>query len=49
MNINGEQILELSYDPSAEQQDPRLRTLDKQEVVRVQKLLIERLLTKLRE
>jgi hypothetical protein len=50
MNINGDQVLELAYNEDNQNQSQSgVRQLDKQEVIKVQKLIIERLLTKLKE
>jgi ribosomal protein L24E len=44
MNINGDQVLELAYNEDNQNQSQSgVRQLDKQEVIKVQKLIIERL------
>jgi hypothetical protein len=50
MNINGDQILELFWnEDNHNESQSGMRQLDKQEIIKVQKLVIERLLMKLKE
>lgn len=47
MNIDGDQVLELNY--SSEKTKESARRLTNEEVVKVQKMIIERLVAKLKE